>query len=30
MKRDGISGDRLLVNVKVPELAAFLNASSAR
>ena len=26
MKRDGIPGDRLLVNVKMPELAAFLNA----
>ena len=26
MKRDGITGERLLVNVRMPELAAFLNA----
>ncbi len=25
MKRDGIPGERLLVNVRMPELAAFLN-----
>ena len=26
MKRDGIPGERLLVNVRMPDLAAFLNA----
>jgi hypothetical protein len=30
MKRDGIPGERLLVNVRMAELAAFLEHLSAR